>query len=179
LEPSSLLISINIAGIFMRIGNRNGTLLSNSIFQHRGGVQAFKLDTLLKLSDVKGSNGKTTLLHFVDKEIICSEGVRAARTAKKSQITSSLKSDDRLEDSYQDSDEHYRNIGLQVVSGLGGELENVRKAAILDADGLVGIVSKLSQSVSHKSPRFSKFGNEEYTRRKWVSPDFKKFCAEC
>ncbi|CAI9773458.1 unnamed protein product [Fraxinus pennsylvanica] len=124
---------------------KTGNRMNDGTF--RGGAQAFKLDTLLKLSDVKGTDGKTTLLHFVVQEIIRSEGVRAARAAKQSQITSSLKSDDRLEDSYQDSDEHYRNIGLQVVSGLGGELENVRRAAILDADGLAGIVSKLSQSL--------------------------------
>ncbi|ONM24218.1 Formin-like protein 5 [Zea mays] len=48
----------------------------------RGGAQAFKLDTLLKLSDVKGTDGKTTLLHFVVEEIIRSEGIRATRAAK-------------------------------------------------------------------------------------------------
>ena len=48
----------------------------------RGGAQAFKLDTLLKLSDVKGTDGKTTLLHFVVQEIIRSEGIRATRAAK-------------------------------------------------------------------------------------------------
>ncbi|CAL1393897.1 unnamed protein product [Linum trigynum] len=47
---------------------------------YRGGAQAFKLDTLLKLSDVKGIDGKTTLLHFVVLEIIRSEGVRAVRS---------------------------------------------------------------------------------------------------
>ncbi|KAL2472902.1 formin-like protein 5 [Forsythia ovata] len=124
---------------------KTGNRMNDGTF--RGGAQAFKLDTLLKLSDVKGTDGKTTLLHFVVQEIIRSEGVRAARAAKQSQITSSIKSDDRLEDSYQDSDEHYRSIGLQVVSGLGGELENVRRAATLDADGLAGTVAKLGQSL--------------------------------
>ncbi|XP_022874147.1 uncharacterized protein LOC111392968 [Olea europaea var. sylvestris] len=49
---------------------------------YRGGAQAFKLDTLLKLADVKGKDGKTTLLHFVVQEIIRSEGIRAARAAQ-------------------------------------------------------------------------------------------------
>ncbi|XP_039126828.1 hypersensitive-induced response protein 4-like isoform X3 [Dioscorea cayenensis subsp. rotundata] len=33
-------------------------------------ADAFKLDTLLKLSDVKGTDGKTRLLHLVIQEII-------------------------------------------------------------------------------------------------------------
>lgn len=106
----------------------------------RGSAQAFKLDTLLKLSDVKGTDGKTTLLHFVVQEIIRSEGVRAARAAKEGQnLENSLSS--------QDSEEHYRNLGLQTVSGLGTELENVKKAAVLDADGLTGTVTKLGQEL--------------------------------
>ncbi|CAI9760448.1 unnamed protein product [Fraxinus pennsylvanica] len=125
---------------------KTGNRMNDGTF--RGGAQAFKLDTLLKLSDVKGTDGKTTLLHFVVQEIIRSEGVRAARAAKQSQITSSIKSDDLPEDSYHDSDEHYSSIGLQIVSGLGGELENARRAAILDADGLAGMVAKLGQSIA-------------------------------
>ncbi|RRT80270.1 hypothetical protein BHE74_00032719 [Ensete ventricosum] len=80
---------------------------------YRGGAQAFKLDTLLKLSDVKGADGKTTLLHFVVKEMIRSEELR--------------------------------NLGLKVVSGLGGELENVKKAAGLDADAITGTVASFGR----------------------------------
>ena len=39
----------------------------------RGGAMAFKLDTLLKLADVKGADGKTTLLHFVVQEMTRSQ----------------------------------------------------------------------------------------------------------
>ncbi|KAK6946837.1 Formin, FH2 domain [Dillenia turbinata] len=124
---------------------KTGNRMNDGTF--RGGAQAFKLDTLLKLADVKGIDGKTTLLHFVVQEIIRSEGVRAARAARESQSTSSDKSDDTVEDSLHDTEEHYRNLGLQVVSGLGGELVNVKKAAILDVDGLTGTVSKLNQSL--------------------------------
>ncbi|KAI3914969.1 hypothetical protein MKW98_020516 [Papaver atlanticum] len=42
----------------------------------KGGARAFKLDALLKLADVKGTNGKTTLLHFVVQEMIRSEGIK-------------------------------------------------------------------------------------------------------
>ncbi|XP_073279263.1 formin-like protein 5 [Primulina huaijiensis] len=113
----------------------------------RGGAQAFKLDTLLKLADVKGTDGKTTLLHFVVQEIIRSEGIRAARAAKESRSLSSFKSDDFLEDSIQDSDDQFQRKGLQVVSGLGSELEDVKKAAVLDADSVTGTVSRLGHTL--------------------------------
>lgn len=113
---------------------------------YRGGAQAFKLDTLLKLADVKGIDGKTTLLHFVVQEIIRSEGIRAARATRESQSFSSIKTDDLMEDSSQESDENLRSLGLQVVSGLGNQLENVKKAAGLDSDGLTGTVSKLGHA---------------------------------
>lgn len=44
----------------------------------RGGAKAFKLDALLKLSEVKGTDGRTTLLHFVVQEMIRSEGMNAS-----------------------------------------------------------------------------------------------------
>lgn len=113
----------------------------------RGGAQAFKLDTLLKLADVKGTDGKTTLLHFVVQEIIRSEGIRAARAAKESRSLSSFKSDDFLEDSIQESDDQFQRKGLQVVSGLGSELEDVKKAAALDADSVTGTVSRLGHTL--------------------------------
>ncbi|XP_015572699.1 formin-like protein 3 [Ricinus communis] len=114
---------------------------------YRGGAQAFKLDTLLKLSDVKGTDGKTTLLHFVVQEIIRSEGIRAVRAARTSQSHCSVKSDDSIDDTSQEAVEHYRNLGLKMISGLSTELEDVRKAAAIDADILSSSVSKLTQSM--------------------------------
>ncbi|PIM97988.1 hypothetical protein CDL12_29537 [Handroanthus impetiginosus] len=114
---------------------------------YRGGAQAFKLDTLLKLSDVKGTDGKTTLLHFVVNEIIRSEGLRAARRLRESRSMSSVKTDDLIEDSSQETEEYHRNLGLQVVSGLSNELQNVKKAALIDNESLSESVSKLGQSL--------------------------------
>lgn len=111
---------------------KTGNRMNDGTF--RGNAQAFKLDTLLKLADVKGTDGKTTLLHFVVQGIIRSEGVRAARAPK---------SNDLLED----SEEHYRSLGLQVVSRLGDELENVKKAAALDNDSLTGSVAKFGNAL--------------------------------
>lgn len=124
---------------------KTGNRMNDGTF--RGGAQAFKLDTLLKLSDVKGKDGKTTLLHFVVQEIIRSEGIRAARAAGASRSMSSVKSDDLADDSAPDTEEQYRSIGLQKVSGLSNELESVKRAAVIDADGLTGTVAKLGHAL--------------------------------
>ncbi|KAK8460575.1 hypothetical protein SEVIR_2G353700v4 [Setaria viridis] len=122
----------------------------------RGGAQAFKLDTLLKLSDVKGTDGKTTLLHFVVQEIIRSEGVRATRAAKEqSTSVSSMDTNDVTDGNDQQTEDDYKQLGLKVVSNLGDELQNVRKAAILDADQLAMSVA----SLGHKLVKTKEFLN--------------------
>ncbi|WVZ66275.1 hypothetical protein U9M48_015519 [Paspalum notatum var. saurae] len=109
----------------------------------RGGAQAFKLDTLLKLSDVKGTDGKTTLLHFVVQEIIRSEGVRATRAAKEQNCSVSGVDANDTDENNEQTEDDYKQLGLKVVSNLGDELQNVRKAAILDADQLTMSVASL------------------------------------
>jgi hypothetical protein len=126
---------------------KTGNRMNDGTF--RGGAQAFKLDTLLKLADVKGTDGKTTLLHFVVQEIIRTEGVRAARTIRESQSFSSVKTEDLLvEETSEESEENYRNLGLEKVSGLSSELEHVKKSANIDADGLTGTVLKMGHALS-------------------------------
>jgi Formin Homology 2 Domain len=93
---------------------------------NRGEAKAFKLDTLLKLADVKGTDGKTTLLHFVVQEIIRSEETNGEHNVQNNP-----------------REEQFRNQGLRVVSGLSNELSNVRKAAGMDSDVLSGYISKL------------------------------------
>ena len=124
---------------------KTGNRMNDGTF--RGGALAFKLDTLLKLSDVKGVDGKITLLHFVVQEIIRTEGLRAARVIKESSSFSSIKTEDLLEDINLESEDHYRELGLQVVSRLSSELENVKKAAALDADGLTGTTARLGHGL--------------------------------
>ncbi|CAN1224303.1 Formin-like protein 5 [Linum grandiflorum] len=115
---------------------KTGNRMNDGTF--RGGAQAFKLDTLLKLSDVKGVDGKTTLLHFVVQEIVRSEGARAAHARRE-------REDIHQEISPETNEDYYCELGLQVVSSLSSELENVKKAAAIDADTLMGIVSRLGQ----------------------------------
>ncbi|KAK1683595.1 hypothetical protein QYE76_044443 [Lolium multiflorum] len=85
----------------------------------RGGAMAFKLDTLLKLADVKGTDGKTTLLHFVVQE-----------------MTRSQKSPTRAAQA------------TDIAAGLAAELANVKKTATVDLDVLTTSVSNLSQGLS-------------------------------
>jgi len=110
----------------------------------RGGANAFKLDTLLKLSDVKGADGKTTLLHFVVQEIIRSEGIREARLAMESGISPSPStSDDNANGSLEEDGDYYSHRGLKIVSGLGTEMDNVKRVAALDAEALSASVMNL------------------------------------
>ncbi|KAA8550508.1 hypothetical protein F0562_002192 [Nyssa sinensis] len=116
----------------LKTGNRM------NVGTNRGDAHAFKLDTLLKLVDVKGADGKTTLLHFVVQEIIKSEGARLSGFNQSPKCTIN-------------DETKCRKLGLQVVSGLSSELSNVKKAAAMDSDVLSGDVLKLSKGIGHIS----------------------------
>lgn len=118
----------------LKTGNRM------NVGTNRGDAHAFKLDTLLKLVDVKGTDGKTTLLHFVVQEIIRSEGSRGSSTDQFPPTGETNQSDLR-------EDIEVRKRGLQVVASLSGELSNVKKAAGMDSDVLGSYVSKLAEGV--------------------------------
>ncbi|CAI9766857.1 unnamed protein product [Fraxinus pennsylvanica] len=115
----------------LRTGNRM------NVGTNRGDARAFKLDTLLKLVDIKGTDGKTTLLHFVVQEIIRSEG------ASSDPIIKSLPH----ETDFRFKDEEFMKQGLQVVAGLSKELGSVKKAAGMDSDVLSSYVSKLEMGL--------------------------------
>lgn len=122
---------------------KTGNRLNDGTF--RGGANAFKLDTLLKLSDVKGADGKTTLLHFVVQEIIRSEGVREARLAMES--GRAQPSGDDSNGPVQEDGEYYSKLGLKIVSGLSSELVNAKNIAALDADALSASVLQLRREL--------------------------------
>lgn len=109
----------------LKTGNRM------NVGTNRGDAHAFKLDTLLKLVDIKGTDGKTTLLHFVVEEIIRAEG---SRNEKKT--SNNLKDEVEL-----------KKLGLEVVSNLTNELTNVKKSATMDSDVLSSYVTKLASGV--------------------------------
>lgn len=102
---------------------------------NRGAAKAFKLDTLLKLVDIKGADGKTTLLHFVVQEITRYEGSHVTAQTLPDQMSSAKK------------EELFRKQGLQIVSGLSRELSSVKSAAGMDSDVLSSYVSKLEMGL--------------------------------
>ncbi|RZS05821.1 hypothetical protein BHM03_00036372 [Ensete ventricosum] len=106
----------------------------------RGGARAFKLDALLKLADVKGTDGKTTLLHFVVQEIVRLEGVNAMETEIEKHKSKTNTAEEKEED--------HGATGLKLVSGLSTELGNVKKTASMDLDVLISSVSNLSSGLS-------------------------------
>ncbi|KAL8055749.1 hypothetical protein ABFX02_04G075900 [Erythranthe guttata] len=116
----------------LKTGNRM------NVGTNRGDAHAFKLDTLLKLVDIKGADGKTTLLHFVVQEIIRSEGARLCGGPHSDENPTTANEDAKC-----------RKLGLQIVSSLTSELSNVKKAATMDAEVLSSDVSKLSKGIGN------------------------------
>lgn len=141
----------------LKTGNRM------NVGTNRGDAHAFKLDTLLKLVDVKGADGKTTLLHFVVQEIIRSEGAR-------------LSSGDQNPSSSINDDAKCRKLGLQVVSALSSELKNVKKSAAMDSEVLSSDVLKLFKGLGNitETVRLNEeMGSEESIRK--FSESMKRF----
>ncbi|KAH0462004.1 hypothetical protein IEQ34_009579 [Dendrobium chrysotoxum] len=121
----------------------------------RGNAQAFDLTALRKLSDVKSTDGKTTLLHFVVEEVVRSEGKRCAAVNRGSSI---LRSASRNFRSGEDQEAHrqareerereYMMLGLPIVGGLGADFTNVKKAAAIDHDAVAGGCESLTARVA-------------------------------
>ncbi|CAI9756252.1 unnamed protein product [Fraxinus pennsylvanica] len=118
----------------------------------RGNAQAFNLTALRKLSDVKSSDGTTTLLQFVVQEVVRAEGKRCAlnrnrsmsRTNSQNINPENQSSDNLLQ---VDREKEYMMLGLPVIGGLSSEFSNVKKAATLDYDSLVKTSSGLSSQM--------------------------------
>ncbi|KAL8117068.1 hypothetical protein AgCh_023307 [Apium graveolens] len=130
-ELRSSRLFLKLLEAVLKTGNRM------NIGTARGGARAFKLDALLKLADVKGTDGKTTLLHFVVQEIIRTEGIKASDS-----IIGKINQKNRSQ-TFEDREEAYRKMGLDLVSGLTSELLNVRKTANIDFDAITSSLSNL------------------------------------
>ncbi|KAK4772215.1 hypothetical protein SAY86_013990 [Trapa natans] len=113
----------------LKTGNRM------NVGTNRGDAHAFKLDALLKLVDVKGTDGKTTLLHFVVQEILRSQGSKLHGGGGGGDAKDHLAIQNEVE---------FKKLGLQIVSGLSGELASVKKAATMDSAVLSNVVLKLA-----------------------------------
>ncbi|CAO2188302.1 unnamed protein product [Urochloa humidicola] len=105
----------------------------------RGGASAFKLDTLLKLSDIRGADGKTTLLHFVVQEMLRSKGLKGSeKIGGPCHATPTGR-------------EEYLEMATEFVSELSNELGNVKKVASIDLDTLKCSISNLSHGLAQLS----------------------------
>ncbi|XP_023530231.1 formin-like protein 11 [Cucurbita pepo subsp. pepo] len=135
-ELRSSRLFLKLLEAVLKTGNRMNVGTS------RGGAKAFKLDALLRLSDVKGTDGKTSLLHFVVQEIIRSEGIRVSGSimGKISQKNKSRTIEEREND--------YRRMGLDLVSGLSTELHNVKRAATTDLKVLASATANLNEGMA-------------------------------
>ncbi|XP_004298593.1 PREDICTED: formin-like protein 8 [Fragaria vesca subsp. vesca] len=142
-------------GLFMKLleailkaGNRMNAGTS------RGNAQAFKLSSLRKLSDVRSSDGKTTLLHFVVEEVVRSEGKRGVlnrnhslnRSGSQRSSNSNMSSEQNVK-SKEDREKEYMMLGLPVVGGISSEFSNVKKAATIDYDSFAITCSALTKRV--------------------------------
>ncbi|XVE92518.1 hypothetical protein REPUB_Repub01dG0104200 [Reevesia pubescens] len=117
----------------------------------RGNAQAFNLTSLLKLSDVKSTDGKTTLLHFVIEEVVRSEGKKCFISRSYSLSRSSSRSSNSSSGhstSKEDREKEYVTLGLPVVGGLSAEFTNVKKAATIDFNTFSSICSALTARVA-------------------------------
>ncbi|GJN02681.1 hypothetical protein PR202_ga20059 [Eleusine coracana subsp. coracana] len=112
-ELMSCRLFLKLLEAVLKTGNRM------NVGTARGGAMAFKLDTLLKLADVKGTDGRTTLLHFVVQEMVRSQSAKTAESG-----------------------------GPDIVAGLSAELTSVRKTATIDLDVLTTSVSGLAQGLA-------------------------------
>ncbi|PKA65855.1 Formin-like protein 8 [Apostasia shenzhenica] len=134
----------------------------------RGNAQAFDLTALRKLSDVKSTDGKTSLLHFVVEEVVRSEGKHCAalnrsqsmirRTGSRSAGSSGETEANRQ--AREEREREYIMLGLPAVGGLSVEFMNVKKAAAIDHDALAGGSSALAARVA-EIRRFLQSSEEE------------------
>ncbi|KAL2662157.1 hypothetical protein AAZX31_02G025600 [Glycine max] len=133
----------------------------------RGNAQAFNLVSLRKLSDVKSTDGKTTLLRFVVEEVVRAEGKRAVLNRNHSLSRSSSRNSNSSVDSQNSAvsneqrQREYITLGLPVVGGISSEFSNLRKAAVTDYKSFVGSISSLSARIVEIRELVSQCGNDK------------------
>ncbi|PUZ63581.1 hypothetical protein GQ55_3G079500 [Panicum hallii var. hallii] len=95
-------------------------------------------NTVLKIVDVKGADGKAALVQFVVQEILKPEGYNVLQHGS---ATS------KMNTSTMQGDAESRKHGLEVVSKLAAELSNTKKAASIDIVMLSRSVSELGMGL--------------------------------
>ena len=143
----------------------------------RGNAQGFKLSALQKLSYVKSTDGKTTLLHFVVEQVIRSEGKRCANNTRNHEISG--KGDECWDSktTKEDVDKEYLMLGLPIVEGLSMELSNVKKAATTEYENFMGMCPALTMRIHDIRQLVSRCGSSN--ERSGFVREMKGFLEEC
>ncbi|KDP31162.1 hypothetical protein JCGZ_11538 [Jatropha curcas] len=118
----------------------------------RGNAKGFNLTALRQLSDVKSTDGNTTLLHFVVEQVARSEGRRQfindirniERNDGQKGTNSDLDSDTKAA---AEEGKEYVLLGLQALGKLRIEFSNVKKAATIEYDSFISTCSSLTTRV--------------------------------
>ncbi|THU49067.1 hypothetical protein C4D60_Mb06t05660 [Musa balbisiana] len=118
----------------------------------RGNAHAFNLTALLKLADVKSSDGSTTLLHFVVEEVVRSEGkslvVNRNYNLHRSNSGATLDRSTSRSAGREEREKEYIMLGLPIVGGLSDEFANLKRAAGIDYSELITTCPTLQARVT-------------------------------
>ncbi|MED6150917.1 hypothetical protein PIB30_077295 [Stylosanthes scabra] len=122
LRTSALFLKLLEA--ILKAGNRMNAGTS------RGNAKGFNLSALRKLSDVKSTDGKTSLLHFIVEQVIQSEGKRKAMYQRIS------------------GEKEYTMLGFTALEALRDELSEAKKAASIEYQTFITMCSNLDSYVT-------------------------------
>lgn len=127
----------------------------------RGDAQAFNLTSLRKLSDLRSTDGKTTLLNFLVEEVIRSEGRRCVlnRNNSTGSTSSTANASHTSREQKEEKDREYKNFGLPIVGGLTFEFTNVKNASVIDYDALISSLASLESRLRTSKTSISKAGD--------------------
>ncbi|KAL6997237.1 hypothetical protein U1Q18_007360 [Sarracenia purpurea var. burkii] len=150
----------------------------------RGNAQGFNLTALRKLSYVKSTDGKTTLLQFVVEQVVRSEGKRCASNqnpslvVRKENQSSNGAADDNCGSltAGEEREREYLMLGLPVLGRLSADFSNLKKSAAIDYNNFFSTCSDLTVRVKEIRNLVISCGNDEgdgFVR------EMKRFLEEC
>lgn len=175
---------LRTSGLFLKLleailkaGNRMNAGTS------RGNAQGFNLSSLRKLSDVKSTDGKTSLLHFIVEQVVQSEGKRQAMYQKHNfhirngnTNTSNVNRPYSYSQIQEEQDKEHAMLGFQVLGGLSDELNEAKKAASIEYHNFITMCSTLNAHVSEIRQIITCCGNN---RSSGFIIEMKGFLEEC
>ncbi|KAF5734731.1 formin-like protein 8 [Tripterygium wilfordii] len=147
----------------------------------RGNAQGFILSALRNLSDIKSTDGKTTLLQFVVEQVARSEGRRCmanqnhifGRPGSEQSKSRELNLERKTAE---ETDKEYLVLGLSEVGALRTKFSNVRKAATIEYNSFINTCNSLTTHVAENQMLVKQCANGE---RGGFLREMKGFLEEC